>query len=102
MQSVAIRPRLIVNAAAAAIDSALEGRGIIRVMSYQVASDVAAGRLVLLLTDYEAPPIPVHFVRQLSRQVSAKLRTFIDFATPLLREELAGTATLPDKTATAT
>jgi DNA-binding transcriptional LysR family regulator len=94
LQTVAIRPRLVVNAAAAAIDSALEGRGVTRVMSYQVAADVAAGRLALVLTRYEPPPIPVHFVMQPSRAVTAKLRTFIDFAAPLLRADLSRTAAL--------
>ena len=91
-QTIAIQPRLIVNAAAAAIDSALEGHGITRVMSYQVANDVAAGRLALLLVPYEPPPIPVHFVLQASRSVTAKLRKFIDFAAPKLRADLAQTA----------
>ena len=94
LQSVSIHPRLIVNAAAAAIDSALEGHGITRVMSYQVVEDVAAGRLTLLLVPYEPPPIPVHFVLQSSRSMTAKLRAFIDFAAPLLRADLAQTARL--------
>jgi len=89
VRAVAIRPRLIVNAAAAAIDSALDGHGITRVMSYQVEPDVAAGRLLLLLEDYEPPPIPVHLVMQADRSMTAKLRAFIDFASPVLRSELA-------------
>lgn len=88
LQMAVIHPRLIVNAAAAAIDSVLEGHGITRVMSYQVASDVVAGRLVLLLTGYEPPPIPVHFVMPADRSRTAKLRAFIDFAAPLLRSDL--------------
>jgi DNA-binding transcriptional LysR family regulator len=92
LRAVVIRPRLIVNAAAAAIDSALDGHGITRVMSYQVAADVAAGRLVLLLEAYEPPPIPVHFVMQADPSMTAKLRAFIDFAAPLLRTELTRSA----------
>lgn len=88
LQTALIHPRLIVNAAAAAIDSALDGHGVTRVMSYQVASDVVAGRLVLLLVDYVPPPIPVHFVMQADRSMTAKLRAFIDFAAPLLRTDL--------------
>lgn len=88
LQTALIHPRLIVNAAAAAIDSALDGHGVTRVMSYQVASDVVAGRLVLLLVDYVPPPIPVHFVMQADLSMTAKLRAFIDFAAPLLRTDL--------------
>jgi DNA-binding transcriptional LysR family regulator len=93
-RAAVIRPRLIVNAAAAAIDSALEGHGLTRVLSYQIADDVAANRLVLLLEDYEPPPVPVHFVMQADRTVTAKLRAFIDFAAPVLRTELARSAKL--------
>lgn len=96
LRAVVVRPRLIVNAAAAAIDSALDGYGITRVMSYQVAADVAAGRLVLLLAAYEPPPIPVHFVMQADRSMAAKLRAFIDFAAPLLRSELTRSSSLID------
>ena len=88
LQMAVIHPRLTVNAAAAAIDSVLDGHGITRVMSYQVALEVVAGRLVLLLTAYEPPPIPVHFVMQADRSMTAKLRAFIDFAAPLLRTDL--------------
>jgi len=94
LQAVAIRPRLTVNGPAAAIDSALEGYGIARVLSYQVAQDVAAGRLALLLVEYEPPPVPVHFVMPADRSIAARLRAFIDFAAPLLRADLAETARL--------
>jgi DNA-binding transcriptional LysR family regulator len=94
LRTVTIQPRLTVNAAAAAIDSALDGYGITRVMSYQVANDIADGRLVRLLRAYEPPAIPVHFVMPAARSMSAKLRRFIDFAAPLLRADIAQVATL--------
>ena len=93
LRAVVVRPRLVVNAAAA-IDSALDGHGITRVMSYQVAADVTAGRLLPLLQAYEPPPIPVHFVMQADRSITAKLRAFIDFAAPLLRSELSPSSSL--------
>lgn len=98
LRPVVIRPRLIVNAAAAAIDFALDGHGITRVMSYQVAAEVAAGRLVLLLEQYEPPPLPVNFVMQADRSMTAKLRAFINFAAPVLRSDLARDAFLSRKT----
>ena len=60
--AVAVRPRLVVNSAAAAVESAIAGHGITRVMSYQVATAVAAGKLVVLLAQHEPPAIPVHLV----------------------------------------
>jgi DNA-binding transcriptional LysR family regulator len=89
LQPVAIRPRLAVTGATAAIDSALEGRGIARVLSYQVAEHLRAGRLIRLLRGFEPPPIPVHLVFPAARNATAKLRAFIDFATPPLRAALA-------------
>jgi DNA-binding transcriptional LysR family regulator len=96
LQPVAIRPRLAVNAAEAVIESAMEGHGITRALSYQVAAHVAAGRLRLLLETYEPPPIPVHFVRQADRAIPAKIRAFIDVAAPLIRAELQLSARMID------
>jgi hypothetical protein len=59
---ISIRPRLVVNSAAAAVDSAVAGHGITRVMSYQAAAAVAAGKLIVLLVKYEPPRFPVHLV----------------------------------------
>jgi DNA-binding transcriptional LysR family regulator len=58
---IVVRPRLVVNSAAAAVDSAVAGHGITRVMSYQAAAAVAAGKLIVLLPQHEPPPIPVHW-----------------------------------------
>ena len=91
-QNVPIRPRLAVNGSAVPIDAAVEGWGCTQVLSYQVESHLAAGRLVLLLTEFETPPIPVHLVHAEAHKATAKLRAFIAFAAPLLREGLAATA----------
>jgi DNA-binding transcriptional LysR family regulator len=92
LRSVAVQPRLTVNGAATAIDSALDGHGITRVHSYQVEAHLQAGRLSLLLADFEPPAIPVHLVFPQSRPATAKLRAFIDFAAPALRAGLASAA----------
>jgi DNA-binding transcriptional LysR family regulator len=77
--------RLAVNAADVAIAAAVAGKGVTRVLSYQVAPELAAGRLVLLLEAYEPPPIPVHLVHLAGGRPDAKLRAFIDFAVARLR-----------------
>ena len=51
--SVAIKPRLTVTTAEAAIDAATAGFGITRMLGYQVADPIAEGSLVRLLRDYE-------------------------------------------------
>ena len=89
---IPIRPRLVVNSASAAVDSASAGHGITRVMSYQAAADVAAGRLVILLEQYEPTPIPVHLVLPSGRSRTAKQRAFGEYAVPRLRDALSRAA----------
>ncbi len=83
--SVAVRPRLLCNTNEAAIAAALDGFGITRVLSYQVAADLEARRLRRVLAEHEPPPLPVHVVHAEGRRVSAKARAFIDLAVELLR-----------------
>ncbi len=59
---VAIRSRLVVNTAEAAIDAAIAGLGITRVLSYQIARAVRAGALAVALEEFEPAPWPVSLV----------------------------------------
>ncbi len=81
------RMQLIANASEVAVAAAVRGRGLARLLSYQVADDVAAGRLRIVLADYEPAPIPVHIVYAAGRKASAKVRAFVDFAATRLRRE---------------
>jgi DNA-binding transcriptional LysR family regulator len=89
---VSILPRLIVNSAAAAAESAAAGHGVARVMSYQAAEAVRTGKLVIVLARHEPPPIPVHLVMPSARSGAAKQRAFIAFAAPRLRQSLTTVA----------
>ena len=84
---IAIRSRLIVNTAEAAIDAALAGVGVIRVLAYQVAAALAEGGLVLALEAFEPAPSPVSLVHG-GGLLPLKLRAFLDFAAPQLRERI--------------
>jgi DNA-binding transcriptional LysR family regulator len=86
--SVRIRPRLIVNTAEAAIDAALAGAGLTRVLSYQIAEAVKRGTLVNTLTEFEPAPIPISLVHVIRTRMPLKLRAFLDFAAPHLRARL--------------
>lgn len=77
--------RFFVNSAEAVIAAAVAGRGITRVLSYMVAPELQAGKLKVLLAEYEKPPIPVHLLHAEGRRANAKLRAFIDFAAEGLR-----------------
>ncbi|MHC8366864.1 LysR family transcriptional regulator [Pseudomonas sp. ZT5P21] len=77
-------PRLVVTANQAAINIACLGWGVTRVLSYQVASQVAAGELEVVLQDFEPPALPIQVVYLKSNRVPAKIRTFVDFLTERL------------------
>jgi DNA-binding transcriptional LysR family regulator len=84
-RTVQFTPRFIVNSLRAAVASAAEGRGVLRSFSYHVASEVADGRLRIILADDEAAPLPVHLVSPHGRLSVPKVRAFVDFALPRLR-----------------
>lgn len=89
---VPVRSRLVVNTAEAAIDAAITGVGVTRVMSYQVADALRAGTLQLVLRDHESAPAPVSLLFDGQRRLPLKLRAFLDYATPRLRERLQADA----------
>ncbi|MEQ1580642.1 MAG: LysR family transcriptional regulator [Steroidobacteraceae bacterium] len=86
--SVPIRPRLIVNTAEAAMDAALLGFGITRVLSYQMASAAKAGLLRVVLADHERAALPVNLIYSRQGLLPVKLRAFLDFALPRLRTRM--------------
>lgn len=87
--SVRIAPTLSVNSNRAAIAAAERGFGLTRVMSYQIAPQLAAGTLQVVLAAFEPPPVPIHVVYQQGRKASAKVRSFVDFCTAQLRADPA-------------
>jgi DNA-binding transcriptional LysR family regulator len=86
--SVSIRSRLVVNTAEAAIDAAIAGVGITRVLSYQIANATRAGALAVVLEKFEPAPSPVSLVYTGQRLLPLKLRAFLDFAAPRLKTRL--------------
>ncbi|MBV8131982.1 MAG: LysR family transcriptional regulator [Alphaproteobacteria bacterium] len=84
---VTVRPRLVVNTTAGAVDAALDGLGFACIRSYQAEPHMAAGRLQPVLVEYEPPPAPIHIVHPEGRHLSAKVRLFIDYAAERLRRK---------------
>ena len=75
---VTCAPRFTTNSADAAIQYAEQGGGLTRVLAYQAAEAIKAGRLKMVLAKFEQPPLPIHVVYPTSRLLSAKVRAFID------------------------
>ena len=90
--SVALHSRLVVNTAEAAIDAAIAAIGLTRVLSYQAASAIEAGKLAVVLREFAPPPWPVSLVYSGARLLPLKLRAFLDFTAPRLKARLAKSA----------
>jgi DNA-binding transcriptional LysR family regulator len=87
--SIKVNPRLTVTNNEAAIQAALQGFGITRLLSYQVAAHLASGQLQTVLQEYEPSPLPIHVLHREGRQASAKVRTFVDLLVDRLRADRA-------------
>jgi DNA-binding transcriptional LysR family regulator len=96
---VRVRSRLTVNTAEAAIDAAIAGLGITRVLSYQVACAVAEGSLRSILTESVSGEIPVSILHREGRLTQPKVRSFVAFATNALRKQIQNLRYQPEKDA---
>jgi DNA-binding transcriptional LysR family regulator len=80
---VASTPRFATNSSDAAIQYAEADGGLTRVLAYQAAESLMAGRIKIVLAEFEQPALPIHIVYPTSRLLSAKVRTFIDLVTEI-------------------
>jgi DNA-binding transcriptional LysR family regulator len=78
--SVSARSRLQVNETKALLSAALDGFGIVLGPADFLQPSLTAGHLVRLLPGYEGPTRPMHLLYRGDRQMTAKLRRFIDAA----------------------
>ncbi len=88
-QTVRPASQLIVNAAEVAIEAAVAGRGLTRVLSYQIAPELSAGKLEIVLAEFELPPAPVHVVHLEGRRAAGRVRALVDFLVDRLRADPA-------------
>lgn len=89
--AIPIRSRLTVNTANAAIDAAVDGLGVTRVLSYQIADELRSGALQAVLRKYEPAAWPVQLVYARQGRLPVKLRAFIDAIAPALRDRMPAT-----------
>ena len=61
-----------------------------RLLSYLIEDLLKSRSLLALLDAYEPSPMPVSIIYPGQRPVPLKLRAFLDFASPRLRERTAG------------
>ncbi len=77
-ERVTFTPRFATNSADAAISHVVRGGGVTMVLAYQVIDLVRAGKLSVVLSDFEPPPLPIHIVHPSARLLSANVRAFVD------------------------
>lgn len=86
---VPVKGLLATNQIDVALDACRKGLGCGAFLDYQVRDALAAGKLRRILPAYEPAPIPVQLVYPHSRLLSSRVRSFVDWAVPRLRERLA-------------
>jgi DNA-binding transcriptional LysR family regulator len=88
-QTVKLQPLLSVSDNDSAAGAAMAGLGITHLLSYQIAAPLRAGKLKIVLAEFERPPVPVHILHREGRHSSAKIRAFVDLTAERLRAELS-------------
>jgi DNA-binding transcriptional LysR family regulator len=92
-----VSARLAVNSAEAAVDAAIAGLGIVRILSYQAERAIREGRLKRVLANFEGEDVPVSILHRETRLPQAKVRSFVDFAAASLRKRMRGLACTPGR-----
>jgi len=77
--------RLRVDDVETRLRAAREGRGVAQLLSYQVADELVAGKLVRLLQAWELPPLPVQLVTKGRAHRAPKIDAFVAFAAERLK-----------------
>ncbi len=83
--SVKLQPRLCTSTNDAAVNAAVAGFGLARLLSYQVADQLLDKRLKIVLEAFEPAALPVHVVHREGRHATQKARAFLDMAIERLR-----------------
>ena len=78
-QHVPVKGQMTVNNGPALLAAALAGAGIAMLPDYLTATDIQAGRLVQLFSEYDFSRAPLHLVYLPDRQMTPKMRSFVEF-----------------------
>ncbi len=83
---VAVRGPLRANNGDVLLQAAMDGLGIAFLPTFICGEALACGELVLLLADFEPPPLDIHVLYPATRHLSPKVRSFVRFLTEALAE----------------
>jgi len=77
------RHTTLVNESNAHLACALAGLGLIHTLDFMVRPSIERGELIVVLPEYRAKPLEVFVVYPPSRQLSTKVRVFIEWVTQI-------------------
>lgn len=78
--TVPVTGRLLVDHGEPLLQAAIAGMGVMLQPSELVSRELASGALVAVLTEFDVPVRPMHVLYSPDRQMTPKLRSFIEFA----------------------
>ncbi|MDR3507895.1 MAG: LysR family transcriptional regulator [Caulobacteraceae bacterium] len=79
LRDITLPATVSVTAAESLVAAARQGLGLIQAPRYHLQADLASGALVEVLSDYPPSPTPVSLLYPRSRQLSPRVRVFIDW-----------------------
>jgi len=77
-QRIAIQPRMSTDSLYALRSAAVTGLGVCVGSAWLLSEEIARGRLIHLLPEWQAAPLPVYIVYPYARFYPAKLRRFVE------------------------
>jgi DNA-binding transcriptional LysR family regulator len=92
VRSITIPATVTVNAAESYISTARMGLGMIQIPRYHAEQDLAAGTLIEVLADFPLTQTPVSLLYPRNRQLSPRVRVFIDWLVKVFARQSAENA----------
>lgn len=90
LRTLPMRSRVSVNNADAYVAACRAGLGLIQAPQYHVAAGLADGSLRQVLGEWLPPSLPLHAVYPSQRQLSPRVRVFVDWLVELFGRQAAG------------
>lgn len=87
-RSLALQPRMSTDSLFALRNAALLGLGVGVVSAWAVTDDVAQGKLIHLLPEWHAAPLPIYLLYPYAHYYPAKLRRFVDIMRAALPHDI--------------
>ncbi len=91
-ETIKVRGAVVTNDGEAAVMLALRGLGVLERSEWHVAPYIRSGQLQLVLSDWELPAADIYVVYPVKKNLSAKVRAFVDH----LADSIAGHEVVTD------